>query len=289
MQIITLVKRNMMLFFKDKSAVFFSLMAVFVVLGLYVAFLGDMMIKPLEEMLGDKARELSDVWIMAGTLGIVSLTTSLSVLGIIIEDKSKSIFNDFQITPIHNSQIALGYILSTFLITFIISLFTLGLAEIYIVAYGGQLMSIFTFFKVLLIMCLAIFCSTSVLYVFMSFFKSATSFSNVTTIIGTLSGFLMGIYVPMGALPGFLQTIIKFFPPSHGASLFRKIMMEDVINRVFVNVPAQAIADFRQQFGLDFTYGNHIFTTFENVIVLIGVGFIFFIIAVILMRKKKRI
>lgn len=34
----------MLLFFKDKTSVFFSFMAVFVVLGLYVCFLGDMMI-----------------------------------------------------------------------------------------------------------------------------------------------------------------------------------------------------------------------------------------------------
>ena len=96
---IALIKRNMLLFFKDKTSVFFSFMAVFVVLGLYVCFLGDMMIQPLKQDFPNTARELSDTWIMAGTLGIVSLTTSLSVLGIIIEDKSKSILNDFYIAP----------------------------------------------------------------------------------------------------------------------------------------------------------------------------------------------
>ena len=92
---ISLIKRNMLLFFKDKTSVFFSFMAVFVVLGLYVCFLGDMMIQPLKQDFPDTARELSDTWIMAGTLGIVSLTTSLSVLGIIIEDKSRSILAHF--------------------------------------------------------------------------------------------------------------------------------------------------------------------------------------------------
>ena len=80
---ISLIKRNMLLFFKDKTSVFFSFMAVFVVLGLYVCFLGDMMIQPLKQDFPDTARELSDTWIMAGTLGIVSLTTSLSVLGLL--------------------------------------------------------------------------------------------------------------------------------------------------------------------------------------------------------------
>mgnify|MGYP000733120507 CR=1 FL=1 len=57
---ISLIKRNMLLFFKDKTSVFFSFMAVFVVLGLYVCFLGDMMIQPLKQDFPDTARELSD-------------------------------------------------------------------------------------------------------------------------------------------------------------------------------------------------------------------------------------
>ena len=123
---ISLIKRNMLLFFKDKTSVFFSFMAVFVVLGLYVCFLGDMMIQPLKQDFPDTARELSDTWIMAGTLGIVSLTTSLSVLGIIIEDKSRSILNDFYIAPI--SQIEGHRCLISSLpicITFLVSVVTL--------------------------------------------------------------------------------------------------------------------------------------------------------------------
>lgn len=34
-------KRNLKLFFRDKSAVFFSLLAVFIIIGLYALFLGD--------------------------------------------------------------------------------------------------------------------------------------------------------------------------------------------------------------------------------------------------------
>ncbi|MFR1983726.1 MAG: hypothetical protein ACLS4Z_08430 [Christensenellaceae bacterium] len=40
---ITFAKRNLLVFFKDKSSVFFSLFAVFIIIGLYALFLGDMM------------------------------------------------------------------------------------------------------------------------------------------------------------------------------------------------------------------------------------------------------
>lgn len=282
---LSLMKRNMLLFFKDRTSVFFSFMAVFVVLGLYVCFLGDMMIQPLKQDFPDTAREISDTWIMAGTLGIVSLTTSLSVLGIIIEDKSKSILNDFYIAPISQMKVTSAYLLSTICITFLVSIVTLLIGELYIVAYGGAFMPLSSLIQVLACMILSILSCTSMLYFFMSFFKSATSFSNVTTIIGTLSGFLMGIYVPVGALPKLLQTVISLFPPSHCAALFRNIMMNDVLQRTFQKLPAEALTAFKKQFGLIYSYGGHTTNSLDHILIIAAMGVVFFFLQY---RKQHR-
>ena len=282
---ISLIKRNMLLFFKDKTSVFFSFMAVFVVLGLYVCFLGDMMIQPLKQDFPDTARELSDTWIMAGTLGIVSLTTSLSVLGIIIEDKSRSILNDFYIAPISQRKVTGAYLLSTICITFLVSVVTLIIGELYIVAYGGSLLTLSALLKVLACMMLSILSCTSMLFFFMSFFKSATSFSNVTTIIGTLSGFLMGIYVPV-ALPKLLQTVISLFPPSHCAALFRNIMMDDVLTRTFQSIPAEHLTAFKKQFGLVYSYGGHTTNTLDHILIIAGMGLLFFLLQYVRQSRK---
>lgn len=282
---LSLMKRNMLLFFKDRTSVFFSFMAVFVVLGLYVCFLGDMMIQPLKQDFPDTAREISDTWIMAGTLGIVSLTTSLSVLGIIIEDKSKSILNDFYIAPISQMKVTSAYLLSTICITFLVSIVTLLIGELYIVAYGGAFMPLSSLIQVLACMILSILSCTSMLYFFMSFFKSATSFSNVTTIIGTLSGFLMGIYVPVGALPKLLQTVISLFPPSHCAALFRNIMMNDVLQRTFQKLPVEALTAFKKQFGLIYSYGEHTTNSLDHILIIAAMGVVFFFLQY---RKQHR-
>ena len=47
-----LIKRNMLLFFRDKTTVFFSLLAVFIIIGLYALFLGDIMEETLRMQLG---------------------------------------------------------------------------------------------------------------------------------------------------------------------------------------------------------------------------------------------
>jgi ABC-2 type transporter. len=282
-----LIKRNMFLFFSDKSAVFFSMMAIFVVLFLYIAFLGDYMMKPLEINFPNYARELSDTWIMAGTLGIISLTTSLSVLGITIDDRQKRLLDDFKVSPMTDLQITLAYIVSTFIITFLISCVTLLLAQSYILIYGGRIMRAMTVIRILGIICVSTFSCTSMLYVFMSFFKSTTAFSNVTTIIGTLSGFLMGIYVPIGSLPNFLQVAIRYFPPSHCAVLFREAMMEAVIHDAFAQLPQEAITQFKEQFGIHFYYGEYQCTTFYSYIILFFLGVVFFIIACKQTKKRR--
>lgn len=276
-----LIRRHLCVFFKDRMAVFFSLMAVFVVIGLYIAFLGDMMIEPLEASFGDKARELSDNWIIAGTLGTVALTTSMSALGVMIEDKSKAIDKDFQISPISKRGIMFSYLVSTFLITFLISLIALAAGEVYIIYYGGEMITLSAFLRLCGVMIINIITCTSILLFVMSFFKSASSFSNATTIVGTLSGFLMGIYVPCGALPSYLQSAIRLFPPSHGASLYRNIMMDDVIHRVFSNQPIAVLNDFREQFGLDFYFGSIKCSANMNLMILGGTACVFIVLLII--------
>lgn len=58
---ITFINRNLKMFFRDKTAVFFSLLAVFIVLGLYIVFLGDVWVDSFKEIKGaKKSNELLD-------------------------------------------------------------------------------------------------------------------------------------------------------------------------------------------------------------------------------------
>ena len=73
---------------------------------------------------------------------------------------------------------------------------------------------------------LSVVSSGSMVLLVVSFFKTSNAFAAASTVIGTLLGFLAGIYIPIGTLPDYLQTIVKLFPVSHSAALFRQILME---------------------------------------------------------------
>ena len=82
---ITFAKRNLLVFFKDKSSVFFSLFAVFIIIGLYALFLGDMMAEQVAGL--ENGRFVMDSWISAGLIAITPVTSTMGALGAIIADK----------------------------------------------------------------------------------------------------------------------------------------------------------------------------------------------------------
>jgi len=283
-----LIKRNLKLFFRDRTSVFFSLLAVFIIIGLYVLFLGNMMVKNFKELLGDNARFTVDSWVMAGLLSVTSITTTMGAYGIMVEDKTKKISKDFSSAPLKRSQLAGGYIMSSFIIGMIMSIAALIVAEIYILANGGNLITLVTLLKLLGVMMLSVFAGSSMVFFIVSFFKSNNAFATASTIIGTLLGFLTGIYIPIGSLPSAVQTAIKIFPISHAGALFRQIMMEAPMSIAFKNAPAQAVASFKQTMGVVFYVGGKELSPLVNILVLVATGIVFYTLAVIRISIKKR-
>lgn len=279
-------KRNLLVFFRDKSAVFFSLLASFIIIGLYVLFLGDVFSSSLTQI--SHARQLMDNWVMAGLLAATTFTTTMGAFGIMINDKTKKINKDFYSSPISRSSIAGGYVISAFIIGLIMSVVTLILAELYIVLEGGSLMSVETLAKVILLILLSNFANTAIVFFITSFFASESAYATASTIIGTLIGFLTGIYLPIGQLPDAVQWIVKLFPPSHAAALLRQTMMEQPFSTSFANVPAETLTDFKLQFGVIFKFGDTELSSLISILILFGTAALFFGLAVLNVSRKRK-
>jgi len=286
--IANLIKRNLKLFFRDRASVFFSFLAVFIIIGLYVLFLGNMMVEGYGDVLGDNARFIVDSWIMAGILSVVSITTTLGAFGIMVDDKTKNILKDFLSAPFKRSQLAAGYVISSFIIGVIMSIAALIIAEIYIVINGGSLLGFMPLLKLFGVMLLSVFAGTSMVFFIVTFFRSSNAFSVASSIIGTLIGFLTGIYIPIGSFPSAVQTVIKSFPISHAASLFRQIMMEAPMSKAFANAPAEVVVNFERTMGITFFFGGKGLSPFINILVLIATGVVFLVLAIINISVKKR-
>ena len=109
------------------------------------------------------------------------------------------------------------------------SIFTFLLGELYIVLYGGEFLSLQAMLKALGIIVLTVGASSAMVFLLVTSVKSANAFGTLSTLIGTLIGFLTGVYVPIGNLPEFIQNVIKIFPISHAAAALRQVMMAEAI------------------------------------------------------------
>lgn len=280
----TLALRQLKLYFRDKVSVFFSLLSVMIIIGLYVLFLGDI----VSSGQGQDYRTMMDQWIMSGVIGVSGFTTTLGAFGILVDDKTKKIDRDFIVAPIKPTVRVLAYLLSALIIGTLMSLVTLVFAQIYILVYGGPLLTLLELVMVFALIILNVLTSSSIVFLLIIFIKTATTFSTVSTIVGTIIGFVMGIYVPIGNLPGAVQTVIKFFPTSHAAVLFRTVMMERSLDQVFLNAPSGERASVEALLGVRYFINGQVMPLYAHILILAGTMIIFFSAAVLVLRYKKQ-
>ena len=281
-----MIRRNLMVYFRDKSSVFFSLMAVFIIVGLYVLFLGNNIAASLEGVPG--ADILVGSWLMAGILSVVSVTTTMGAFGIMVEDKSKKIIKDFNASPISRPALTAGYISSAIFVGLIMSFITLILVEVYLVSIGGELLSAVNLLKTGLLMILSVISSSALIFFVVSMLKSQNAFATASTIIGTLIGFLTGIYIPIGVLPDTVQSIIKLFPISYSGMLLRQVMMQQPIAVSFSGVPAQAVDSFRLEMGVIYQFAGNTVSALTGVLILLVTALLFYGLSVWSISRKPR-
>ena len=283
---ISFVSRNLKVFFRDKTAVFFSLLAVLIVLGLYIFFLGDVWIDSFPNIKGVK--NLMNCWIMAGLIGVTSVTANMGAFGTMIEDKSKNKIKDFYVSPIKKSKIVGGYIISSFIVGSMMSVVTLIISQIYLVYSGVDVLNFKELTEVFLIILMTSLSNSAMILFIVSLFSSEKAFSTASTIVGTLIGFITGIYLPISMLPDSVQIIVKLFPTSHGISILRQIFMKKQMDISFADVPTNYINEFKESMGVVYYINDKLVSNTASVFILIASTIIFFFLAVLILYKKKK-
>lgn len=283
---IVLAKRNMMIFFRDKANVFFSMLVVFITLGLYIIFLGENLTSGMTDV--PNAGQLVDTWIMAGILATTSLTTTLGSFGIMVNDRDRKVDKDFLATPLSYAKRVAGYLLGTFFVGLIMTLLTLVIAQAFIYFNHDQLFTLNEFVQLGGIMLLSVLSSTAMMYVIVELFRSPMAYETATSVISSIVGFIAGVYVPFGVLPRFVQYFAMLFPVTHGAALFRQVMMGAGMDIAFEGVPAEHILNFKLTMGSTFQVGDTILSPTISIIYLVVTTVVFYGFAVLLAQRKKR-
>lgn len=279
----SLARRNVLCYFRDRASVVFSLMAVIIVVMLYLLFLRNMLVESYPDMEG--MPQLIDAWVLAGILGIVPVTTSAGSLQTMVEDRACGRIRDILVTPMTSAQIAGGYIISTFIVGLVMSAITLAVCVAYLAATGCPLSASGIGMSAVLLIPSSL-SGSIVVYAITSFLRSTGAFSGFFTVVSVLIGFLAGIYMPMGTMPAAMQTIGTLVPASHMAALFRDSLAGDALDGVFAGAPAETLDSFRAEMGFDLSLGGFQFDAGTSMLYVLGITSLFFVIAVMGLRRR---
>ncbi len=285
-QYFELVKRNMKVYLRDKGAVFFSLLSMIIVLALMLFFLGDMNIEGLADTLSmlpgrdaekdyDNAVMFVMLWTCAGIVSINAVTVTLAVYSSMIKDRTEGRLCSIYTAPVSRLTISAAYITAAWVCSVIICAITLAISEIYCIIQGGKPFSLTAHLKLLGMISVNSFTYAALMYLSAVLVKTQGAWSGIGTVVGTLVGFLGGIYLPVGSLAESIGAAIKCLPVIYGTKMFRSVMTESICDEIFSSAPAELRSEYLDIMGVEMEFFGTQVNDSACVVILLICGIIF--------------
>lgn len=288
--VLSFTKRNMLMFAKNRGAVFFSMLSAIMIIVLYMLFLAKTNIDSVQNIIKADRTAIAflvNSWVMGGIIAVNSVTVTMGVLGIMVEDEAKNRLSAFLVAPVSRLKLTMGYVISAFAIGIVLCIFTFILSQIYIMASGGSLLSPVAMLKVLGIIIASVFSSTCLIFLLVSFIRTTNTYTTVSIFIGTVIGLVAGIYVPVGTLPDAVQKFMKFLPVFYEASLMRGVFMKDPAAVVFKHIHGNIVSSYMNSMGVNISWGGTTVSSLDKLAVVVVSGVIFLILSAAVMRSRK--
>ncbi|CAK1226113.1 ABC transporter permease [Fructobacillus evanidus] len=261
-----LMKRNQLLYFRNRSGVVMSLMGALISFILYIVFLKKGISSDWTGV--PHKNQLLDTWLIGGTLAITGVTTTLTALSQLVKDKETHVSADLFLTDTKPIVRRAAYLLSAAVVGFLMQVAVFAVMAVYFMMVDGLSLTVENLVGLVWVMLLSAVLSTIMNALILNRIETVDNLSKVATIVGTASGFLVGGYIPIGSLPDFAQTLMKITPSFYVATLFRQVLMNKTISSSFAGQSA-VIKSFDQEMGIRAQWG-HLLTGLESNLVVLG-------------------
>lgn len=256
-----LTGRNLRLFFRDRAGVFFSLLSALILIALYATFLGNLQIDNLTEKLprasaGD-IRWFVNTWVFAGITMITTLTTALASLSIFVDDKSSGRFRDFLVSPVRRSHLIFGYFFASFIVSFLMTMIIIVIGQAFLFSQGDEILAPLRLLEVLGYVALSSAAYAALSSFIVTFLRSSGAFAALSTVVGTVIGFLAGAYIPAGTLPAGVVNALNALPFAQSAMLMRQPYTAQSLDALTAGPHADEAADtVRTFYGITGSVGD---------------------------------
>lgn len=297
-----LIKRNLLVYFKDKSAILFSMITPIILLVLYMLFLRGTYVdainraaESLKDFLNLKDMDaLANGILLAGVMSSAMITVPYNTLSTIVYDREAKVDYDISATPIKRYQIIMAYYLSSSISAFIMTsaILTGGLILI------GLNSSMYISGKSLVLLygvtLLGSVSGTAFFMPVMVLIKKASAVGAFMGIVSAAAGFVIGAYIPLSDFSKGVQVFCNLFPATGITVILRNLLMNGVLDHIDRGLggidQGIFVREIKSGFGFSGNLlGNEVsLTAVSGYIVMVTIVLIFIIAALYSKFYKKK-
>ena len=238
-----LTKRNLLLFFKDKQSIIFSLLTSMIVLALYLLFLKDTFVNAMDSAMNqfpvlssfiDKSDKdmFANLILLTGILGSAMITVPYNCLITLVKDRENKVDYDILATPLKRGQIIFSYFVSAAVSSVILTsmILTIGLGVIAV--QGAIYLGTSEIVKAFGVVALGSISATSIFMIVVLFFKSVSASGAFSGMLSAASGFIIGAYIPISQFSVNIQTVCNIFPASQITIVLRNVLINGLLEHM---------------------------------------------------------
>ncbi len=298
-QFIALSKRNIHIYFRDFSTVFFSVLSTLIVIALMLFFLGDINNEAILQVVSgipgrDAANDsklVSEIifyWTVAGILAINAASVAHAFYANMIKDRANNKLNSIMVMPIKRGLIVSSYVFCAWLVSVIMGLFAFAITDVIAAFKGYTILSAAEHFKVLALILVNAFVYSAILLFLATVNKSENGWGAFGIVIGTVAGFFGGIYLAIGGLSSGIVKVIKCFPFIYATSAFRTVMLKGIEDAFFTGLPGEAKSQTDLAMGTTLTLFENELSQGAKIGILVTVGIVFMVLCSVVLTYSKR-
>lgn len=225
MTLLSLIKRNIKLFFKDKGLVIGALVGPIILIVLYFTFLNDVYRDTFKSFIpeGTSNKIINDIVngeLISSILAVSCITVSFCSNFLMVRDKVNNARSDLLVSPVKSYVLALAYYIATVISSLTICYIALGISLVF-VAFSHWFFTASSLLMLLLDVFLTVLFGTALSSIINFFLTSEGQISAVGTIISAGYGFICGAYMPINSYNSGLKNVIMFTPGTYCTSLIR--------------------------------------------------------------------
>ena len=229
-------RRNLLIYFKDKLAILFSLLTSIIVFVLYLLFLKGTFVDAfnntmngLEDLVSSSDIEMFvNGFLLSGVLGSAMITVPYTCLQTIVEDRESGVDSDICATPLKRWKIILSYFSASSVSSFIITSLILTVGLIVLSLSGDTHLGVVSVLEAYGLMLLGSVSSTALFMLVMLSFRSSSVSTAFFGILSAASGFVIGAYIPLSQFSDGVRSFCNIFPASHITSMIRNVLLSGV-------------------------------------------------------------